>query len=73
MICFIRIQIYDNTFKKSLRSKYSKVIVVTIKICSASYTFVVVELLRLRGGNEFGTHPQNKILVPFRGVLEISG
>ena len=33
--------------------------------------FVVVELVPLRGGNEFGTRPQNKILVPFRGVLEM--
>ena len=29
------------------------------------------ELVPLRGGSEFGTRPQNKILVPFRGVLEI--
>ena len=33
--------------------------------------FVVVELLPYRGGNEFGTGPLNKILVPFRDVLEI--
>ena len=33
--------------------------------------FVVVELLPYRGGNEFGTDTLNKILVPFRGVLEI--
>ena len=33
--------------------------------------FVVVELVPLRGGNEFGTRPQNKIPVPFRGVMEI--
>ena len=30
--------------------------------------FVVVELVPLRGGNEFGTRPYNKILEPFRGV-----
>ena len=28
-------------------------------------------MVPLRGGNEFGTHPQNKILVPSRGVLKI--
>ena len=33
----IRIKIYDNTFKKSLRKKYSKVIFITIKICSSNY------------------------------------
>ena len=34
--------------------------------------FVVVKLVPLyRGGNEFGKRPWNKILVPFRGVLEI--
>ena len=33
--------------------------------------FVVVELVPLRGGNEFETRLYNKILVPFRGVLEI--
>ena len=51
--------IYDNTFKMSLRRKCSKVIFTTIKICSASYIikFVVVDLVLLRGGNEFGTHP----------------
>ena len=33
----IRIKIYDNTFKTSLRRKWAKVIFVTIKICSASH------------------------------------
>ena len=33
--------------------------------------FVVVELVPLRGGNEFEARLYNKILVPFRGVLEI--
>ena len=33
--------------------------------------FVVVELVPLRGGNEFETRLYSKILVPFRGVLEI--
>ena len=33
--------------------------------------FVVVELVPLRGGNKFETRSYNKILVPFRGVLEI--
>ena len=33
--------------------------------------FVVVELVPLRGGNEFEARLCNKILVPFRGVLEI--
>ena len=37
MIRFIRIKIYDNTFKNSLRRKGSKVIFITIKICSVSY------------------------------------
>ena len=67
----IRIKIYDNTFKTSLRIKCSKVISITIKIYSASYIIVVVEFVPLRRGNEFGTRPQNKILVPFRDVLEI--
>ena len=51
--------IYGNTFKTFLRRKCSKVIFITIKICSASYIikFVVVDLVLLRGGNEFGTHP----------------
>ena len=35
------------------------------------YNFFVVDLVPLKGGNEFGTPPQNKILVTFRGVLEI--
>ena len=37
MIRFIKIKIYDNTFKNSLRRKSSKVIFITIKICSVSY------------------------------------
>ena len=37
MIRFIRIKIYHNTFKNSLRRKGSTVIFITIKICSASY------------------------------------
>ena len=46
-------KIYDNTFKKSLRRKCSKVIFITIKICSASdIYFAVVELVPFRGGNQ---------------------
>ena len=53
----IRIKIYDNTLKTSLRRKCSKVIFITIKIYSASYIVVVVEFVPLRSGNEFGTRP----------------
>ena len=38
----IRIKIYGNTFKTSLRRKGSNVIFITIKICSASYSFELV-------------------------------
>ena len=34
-----RTKIYDNTFKKCLRRKCSKVIFITIKICSASWLY----------------------------------
>ena len=49
----IRIKIYDNTFKKSLRKKYSKVIFITIN----DLQFQLYTFLLLRGGNEFGTRP----------------
>ena len=50
MIRFIRIKIYNNSFKKSLRRKCSKVNFIAIKICSANDSFVVVELIPLGGG-----------------------
>ena len=60
MIRFIRIKIYNNSFKKLLRRKCSKINFIAIKICSANDSFFVVELIPLReggGGNEFGTRP----------------
>ena len=38
---------------------------------AVSVPFFVVELVPLKGGNEFGSRPENKILVPFRDVLEM--
>ena len=53
MIRFIRIKIYNNSFKKLLRRKCSKVNFIAIKICSANDSFFVVELIPLReGGGE---------------------
>ena len=65
----MRIKVYDNTFKKALRGKCSKVIL--LKFAVPIMLFVVVELVPLRGGNEFEGRLYNKILIPFRGVLEI--
>ena len=47
MIRFIRIKIYENTFKNSLRRKGWKVIFITIKICSASYIVLNWYLLKV--------------------------
>ena len=47
MIRFIRIKIYGNTFKNSLRRRGSKVIFITIKICSASYIVLNWYLLKV--------------------------
>ena len=47
MIRFIRIKIYGNTFKNSLRRRGSKVIFITIKICSASYIVLNRYLLKV--------------------------
>ena len=33
-------------------------------------TSFVLEFIPLRGDNEFEPHPQNKILVPFRGTFQ---
>ena len=49
-------KIYDNTFKKFLGKKCSKVMFSTIKFAVPDINFVVGEL-NLRGGNEFGTRP----------------
>ena len=48
-----------------------KLSLLLLKFAVPVITFVVVELVPLRGVNEFGTRPYNKILVPFRGVIEI--
>ena len=47
MIRFIRIKIYGNTFKNSLRRRGSKVIFITIKICSASFIVLNWYLLKV--------------------------
>ena len=47
MIRFIRIKIYENTFKNSLRRKGWKVIFITIKICSGSYIVLNWYLLKM--------------------------
>ena len=47
MIRFIRIKIYGNTFKNSLRRRGSKVIFITIKICSASFVVLNWYLLKV--------------------------
>ena len=59
LIRFIRIKIYDNTFKKSLRRKSVENYLYYYQNlqCQVFYYFAVVELAPLRGGNEFGTRP----------------
>ena len=64
-------KIYDNTFKKFLGRKCSKLCFLLLKFAVPVTRFVVVELVPLWGGNECGTRPKHKILVPFRGVVEI--
>ena len=48
-----------------------KLSLLLLKLARPVKWFVVFKLVPLRTGNEFGTRPWNKILVPFRGVLEI--
>ena len=67
MIRFIRIKIYDNTFKNSLRRKGWKVIFITIKICSASY--IVLNWYLLKVEMNLG-HAIKQDSGNFRGVLE---
>ena len=56
---------YDNTFKRSLRKKCSKVNFVTIKICQL-YNLLLLNWYLLGVEINLG-----QVLVPFRSVLEI--
>ena len=53
----VSVKIYDNTFKKSLRRRVRKLSSLPLKFAVPVIYFVVVELVPLRGGNEFGTCP----------------
>ena len=51
------------------KSAFKKLCFLLLQFAEPVIKFVVVA--PLGGGNEFGTRPQNKILVPFRCVVEI--
>ena len=57
--------------KRSWEESVQKLCFLPLKFAVPVIKFVVAELVPLRGGNEFGTRLQNKILVSFRSVVEI--
>ena len=57
--------------KRSWEESVQKLCFLLLKFAVPVIKFVVAELVPLRGGNEFGTRLQNKILVSFRSVVEI--